>query len=81
MDLFKSNCSLLQEKLLTMMDIVYDGFGFMLAFGDLAFVPFTFTCQAYYLVSHPNDLSVFWIVTLITMNGQFLYFSTSLCFP
>lgn len=62
-----------EEKLLTMMDIVYDGFGFMLAFGDLAFVPFTFTCQAYYLVSHPNDLSVFWIVTLITMNGVGYY--------
>ncbi|XP_016149245.1 lamin-B receptor-like isoform X2 [Sinocyclocheilus grahami] len=58
-----------EEKLLTMMDIVYDGFGFMLTFGDLTFVPFTFTCQAYYLVSHPNELSVFWIITLITMNG------------
>ncbi|XP_077076975.1 delta(14)-sterol reductase LBR isoform X2 [Siphateles boraxobius] len=62
-----------EEKLLTMMDIVYDGFGFMLTFGDLAFVPFTFTCQAYYLVSHPNELSVFWIVTLITMNGVGYY--------
>ncbi|XP_043076474.1 delta(14)-sterol reductase LBR [Puntigrus tetrazona] len=62
-----------EEKLLTMMDIVYDGFGFMLTFGDLAFVPFTFTCQAYYLVSHPNELSVFWIITLITMNGVGYY--------
>lgn len=52
-----------------MMDIVYDGFGFMLTFGDLAFVPFTFTCQAYYLVIHPNELCVFWIATLIAMNG------------
>ncbi|XP_056621193.1 delta(14)-sterol reductase LBR isoform X2 [Triplophysa dalaica] len=62
-----------EEKLLTMMDIVYDGFGFMLTFGDLAFVPFTFTCQAYYLVNHPNDLSVFWITTLIAMNGVGYY--------
>ncbi|XP_026089066.1 lamin-B receptor-like [Carassius auratus] len=62
-----------EEKLLTMMDIVYDGFGFMLTFGDLAFVPFTFTCQAYYLVSHPSELSVFWIITLITMNGVGYY--------
>uniref|UniRef100_A0A8C1D554 Delta(14)-sterol reductase LBR n=1 Tax=Cyprinus carpio carpio TaxID=630221 RepID=A0A8C1D554_CYPCA len=62
-----------EEKLLTMMDIVYDGFGFMLTFGDLAFVPFTFTCQAYYLVSHPNELSLFWIITLITMNGVGYY--------
>uniref|UniRef100_A0A8C2HUR4 Delta(14)-sterol reductase LBR n=1 Tax=Cyprinus carpio TaxID=7962 RepID=A0A8C2HUR4_CYPCA len=62
-----------EEKLLTMMDIVYDGFGFMLTFGDLAFVPFTFTCQAYYLVSHPNELSAFWIITLIIMNGVGYY--------
>ncbi|KAM9443689.1 delta(14)-sterol reductase LBR isoform 1-T2 [Clarias gariepinus] len=56
-----------EEKLLTMMDIVHDGFGFMLAFGDLAWVPFTFTCQSYYLVSHPSDLSVFWIVAIILL--------------
>nr|XP_021324046.1 lamin-B receptor isoform X1 [Danio rerio] len=62
-----------EEKLLTMMDIMYDGFGFMLTFGDLAFVPFTFTCQAYYLVNHPNELSVFWIITLIAMNGVGYY--------
>ncbi|XP_036437191.1 delta(14)-sterol reductase LBR [Colossoma macropomum] len=64
-----------EEKLLTMMDIVYDGFGFMLAFGDLAWVPFTFTCQAYYLASHPSDLSVFWIVAIIIMNvvGYYIF--------
>ncbi|KAI4890934.1 hypothetical protein NFI96_033190 [Prochilodus magdalenae] len=64
-----------EEKLLTMMDIVYDGFGFMLAFGDLAWVPFTFTCQAYYLVNHPSDLSVFWIVAIILMNvvGYYIF--------
>jgi hypothetical protein len=27
------------------MDITTDGFGFMLAFGDLAWVPFTYTLQ------------------------------------
>ncbi|KAL6486032.1 hypothetical protein MHYP_G00054240 [Metynnis hypsauchen] len=64
-----------EEKLLTMMDIVYDGFGFMLAFGDLAWVPFTFTCQAYYLAGHPSDLSVFWIVAIIIMNvvGYYIF--------
>uniref|UniRef100_A0A8B9GV69 Delta(14)-sterol reductase n=1 Tax=Astyanax mexicanus TaxID=7994 RepID=A0A8B9GV69_ASTMX len=64
-----------EEKLLTMMDIVHDGFGFMLAFGDLAWVPFTFTCQAYYLVSHTSDLSVFWIVAIIIMNvvGYYIF--------
>lgn len=64
-----------EEKLLTMMDIVHDGFGFMLAFGDLAWVPFTFTCQAYYLVNHSSDLSVFWIVAIIIMNvvGYYIF--------
>ncbi|KAK3542596.1 hypothetical protein QTP86_031303 [Hemibagrus guttatus] len=58
-----------EEKLLSMMDIVHDGFGFMLAFGDLAWVPFTFTCQSYYLASHPSDLCVFWIIAIILMNA------------
>ncbi|KAL7887947.1 hypothetical protein AOLI_G00029210 [Acnodon oligacanthus] len=64
-----------EEKLLTMMDIVHDGFGFMLAFGDLAWVPFTFTCQAYYLAGHPSDLSVFWIVAIVIMNvvGYYIF--------
>jgi hypothetical protein len=33
---------ILQEAVLTTMDIVHDGFGFMLAVGDLAWVPFTY---------------------------------------
>ncbi|XP_059761504.1 delta(14)-sterol reductase LBR isoform X3 [Balaenoptera ricei] len=45
------------EALLTTMDIIHDGFGFMLAFGDLVWVPFIYSFQAFYLVSHPNELS------------------------
>ncbi|OBS64325.1 hypothetical protein A6R68_07136 [Neotoma lepida] len=48
---------LLYEALLTTMDIIHDGFGFMLAFGDLVWVPFTYSLQAFYLVGHPHDLS------------------------
>jgi hypothetical protein len=51
------------------MDITHDGFGFMLAFGDLMWVPFTFSLQAYYLVHHPNHLSLPWIVGIVTLNG------------
>lgn len=43
-----------ERAILTTMDITTDGFGFMLAFGDLAWVPFTFTSAARYLVDHPN---------------------------
>ncbi|XP_030872128.2 delta(14)-sterol reductase LBR isoform X2 [Gorilla gorilla gorilla] len=45
------------EALLTTMDIIHDGFGFMLAFGDLVWVPFIYSFQAFYLVSHPNEVS------------------------
>lgn len=46
-----------EEALLTTMDITQDGFGFMLAFGDLAWVPFIYSFQAFYLVGHPHELS------------------------
>jgi len=34
-----------ERAILTTMDIINDGFGFMLAFGDLAWVPFTYSLQ------------------------------------
>ncbi|KAM8819458.1 delta(14)-sterol reductase LBR isoform 2-T2 [Rhynchonycteris naso] len=49
-----------EEAVLTTMDIIHDGFGFMLAFGDLVWVPFIYSLQAFYLVRHPNEVS--WLV-------------------
>lgn len=43
-----------EKAILTTMDITTDGFGFMLVFGDLAWVPFTYSLQARYLVDHPK---------------------------
>jgi hypothetical protein len=40
------------------MDITTDGFGFMLSFGDLVWVPFTYGLQARYLAFHPIDLGL-----------------------
>eukprot|EP00547_Thalassionema_nitzschioides_P000897 CAMPEP_0194203540 /NCGR_PEP_ID=MMETSP0156-20130528/3281_1 /TAXON_ID=33649 /ORGANISM="Thalassionema nitzschioides, Strain L26-B" /LENGTH=455 /DNA_ID=CAMNT_0038929307 /DNA_START=91 /DNA_END=1458 /DNA_ORIENTATION=- len=49
--------ALYQERaILTTMDITQDGFGFMLCFGDLAWVPFTYSVQAKYLVNHDPQL-------------------------
>ncbi|KAF8958356.1 ergosterol biosynthesis ERG4/ERG24 [Flammula alnicola] len=42
-----------EPALFTTMDITSDGFGFMLAVGDLTFVPFVYTLQARYLAFHP----------------------------
>ena len=53
-----------EEAILTTMDIVHDGFGFMLAFGDLCWVPFTYSLQARYLVNNPIDFP-WWAVCLI----------------
>lgn len=51
------------------MDLMHDGFGFMLAFGDLVWVPFTYTLQAYYLVSHPSPLSPPALAAIVTLKG------------
>ena len=34
-----------EQAILSTMDITTDGFGFMLVFGDLAWVPFTYSLQ------------------------------------
>lgn len=47
-----------ERAILTTMDITSDGFGFMLVFGDLVWVPFTYCLQARYLVDHSPDLSL-----------------------
>lgn len=39
------------------MDITTDGFGFMLVFGDLAWVPFVYSLQSRYLVYFSPDIS------------------------
>ncbi|XP_061904146.1 delta(14)-sterol reductase TM7SF2 isoform X1 [Entelurus aequoreus] len=58
-----------EEAVLTTMDIVHDGFGFMLVFGDLAWVPFTYGLQAAFLVLHPQALSPLGAAAIITLNG------------
>ena len=37
-----------EKSILTTMDITTDGFGFMLAFGDLSWVPFIYSLQVQY---------------------------------
>ena len=52
------------------MDIVHDGFGFMLVFGDLAWVPFTYGLQAAFLVMPPQALSSLGVAAIIALNGN-----------
>lgn len=45
-----------EQGIVSMIDITYDGLGYMLVFGDIALVPFTYTVQSRYLASHPKTL-------------------------
>ncbi|KAM4617396.1 delta(14)-sterol reductase TM7SF2 isoform 1-T2 [Discoglossus pictus] len=58
-----------EEAILTTMDIVHDGFGFMLAFGDLCWVPFTYSLQGYFLVSHPQELGTGAAIGIVLLNA------------
>ena len=54
------------------MDIIHDGFGFMLAFGDLAWVPFTYSMQARYLVDRPTCcMPGFCLVAIVALGCEY----------
>lgn len=60
--------ALYQERaILTTMDITTDGFGFMLVFGDMAWVPFTYTVPAKFLVHHDPHLSLGTLVAILAL--------------
>jgi protein-S-isoprenylcysteine O-methyltransferase Ste14 len=48
---YVADCYLHEEAILTTWDIRHENFGFMLAWGDLVWVPFTYTLQALFLAS------------------------------
>ena len=57
-----------EEAILTTWDIKNEKFGWMLVWGDLVWVPFTYTLQAYYLLSHPHDLPLWATIGLVLLN-------------
>jgi hypothetical protein len=57
-----------EPALFTTMDITTDGFGFMLAIGDLSWVPFVYSLQARYLAFHPVELGPLWTVAILVTN-------------
>jgi Delta14-sterol reductase len=57
-----------ERAILSTMDITTDGFGFMLCFGDLAWVPFTYSIQARYLVEHDPHLSYTALAVILAIH-------------
>ena len=65
----------MEPAILTTMDITTDGFGFMLSFGDLVWVPFTYSLQARYLSVHPVTLGPAYLVLILAVQfGGFYIF-------
>jgi len=58
-----------EECILTTMDIVHDGFGFMLLFGDLVWVPFLYSLQARFLLEHPQEMSGLYVTAVLMLNA------------
>lgn len=61
------------------MDITTDGFGFMLAVGDLAWVPFVYSLQARYLVFNQVELGPVKTALVIAVNlaGYYIFRSSN----
>lgn len=62
-----------ESAIFTQMDITTDGFGYMLSFGDLAWVPFTYSLQARYLAFHPTELSVPTLAAILAIQTAGYY--------
>ena len=62
-----------EEAILTTMDIKHENFGFMLAFGDLVWVPMTYSLQAHYLIDRVHHLPWWGAVIIVAINMLGLY--------
>lgn len=69
----------MEKAILTTMDITTDGFGYMLVFGDLSWVPFIYSLQARYLVDYDPGLTLtaLGIISFIHFLGYFIFRSAN----
>ena len=63
----------MERAVLTTLDITNDGFGFMLAFGDLVWLPFIYSLQARYLAVYPVNLGIVGILGILGVQGLGYY--------
>lgn len=69
-----------EDAILSTWDIRHERFGFMLSWGCLVWVPFTFSLQAQYLVRHAHELSLPATIAIVALNaaGYFIFRSSNL---
>ncbi|KAK6197497.1 ergosterol biosynthesis ERG4/ERG24 [Scheffersomyces amazonensis] len=70
-----------EEGLLTMIDITTDGFGFMLAFGDLAWLPWSYSLPARYVCLPEHKVSLGFsniaLILGIKVLGYYIFHSSN----
>ena len=66
--LYVTDYFVVEDAILTTWDIRHEPFGFMLCWGSLVWVPFTFSLQSLYLASHPVDLPLWAAAGIFALN-------------
>jgi delta14-sterol reductase len=69
----------MESSMLTTIDITTDGFGCMLAFGDVVWVPFIYSLQTRYLSVYPHILGLYGILGVLApaMAGYYIFRSSN----
>jgi protein-S-isoprenylcysteine O-methyltransferase Ste14 len=57
-----------EAAMLTTWDIKRERFGWMLAWGNLVWVPFVYSLQAHYLVDHVHEIGVWATIALVSLD-------------
>jgi protein-S-isoprenylcysteine O-methyltransferase Ste14 len=66
--LYVTDYFVVEDAILTTWDIRHEPFGWMLGWGSLVWVPFTYAIQGLYLVQHPVDLPWWAVVGITALN-------------
>ena len=71
--LYVADAVYMEPAILTTMDVTTDGFGFMLAFGDVAWLPFIYSIQTRYLAMYPVVLGITGMAGVLAVQGLGFY--------
>lgn len=63
----------MEPAMLTTIDIITDGFGYMLSFGDVVWVPFIYSMQGRYLAVYPHHLGLTGLAGVLAVQGVGYY--------
>eukprot|EP00741_Cyanophora_paradoxa_P006962 tig00001065_g6735.t1 len=68
-----------EDWYLATLDIMLDHFGFYYAYGDNVFLPYAYTLQGFFLVTHPVELSPAVLAAIVSLNlfGLWLFRSVN----